>query len=181
MVALLLRYMPDSPHILILPLPSGAAVALSVRSMAITSCTKLSLRGELREDVFTKEIIDFPVPRYWLKIPVFRLQYLTIFKGTRRLPSRDREEVGVQELMQLSTCSRILPTCGSNPFASSECQFSHSTDAWNFAARQIPVQIPEIIFEFRQSFTPGSGSLGMPQNTQAKTPSVANGHNAHFS
>jgi hypothetical protein len=52
-------------------------------------------------------------------------------------------------------CSLMLPACGSGPFASSESQFSYPPNARNLSTRQVPIQIPKVILEFRQSFALG--------------------------
>ena len=88
--------------------------------------------------MFTEEIIDFPVPRDRLRSTGLRIA-VPIMVPT----------------MPLRADNRIPPACGSNPFASSKCQLSYSTDTGNFAACQVPVQIPKIIFQFRQSCTLG--------------------------
>jgi hypothetical protein len=86
---------------------------------------------ESLQNVLRQKVVDLTMPGYWLRNTRFRIPApIVIFRCAG------------------SIHTLRLPVSGSGRRASSRRQFRDSADARNFATREIPAEIPQIILKF---------------------------------
>jgi hypothetical protein len=104
-----------------------------MRSTTIRLLFRPDIRVQFSQNVGCEELVDLSVRVYRLSNARLRIAIPVVIST---VPNK--------------LVTRFFQAFGSNPFASSDRQFTNLPDAWNLATRQIPIQITKIILKFRQ-------------------------------